>query len=81
MDIYGDIYTKSFSIAPGATWYGSASALLTPLPTALGSNLNVKVWPWRGNTFIDISLRCGEILPLKVRGVYHTSTVPIVGLF
>lgn len=81
MDIYGDIYTESFNIPAGTTWYGSASALITPLPTAIASNLNLKVMPWRGNTFIDVTLRCGEIFPLKVRAVYHNSTLPVVGLF
>lgn len=72
-----DLYTQSFTI-PSGGWTGGASALISSATAQ--QTINVRLW--RDDTpsgqTLSIALRPGEVFPIKVRWVNHTSGV--VGL-
>ena len=70
-------YTQSFSIGTGG-WTGQANAL--GLATAATAGVTVAVRLWRDDPTTaprQISIRGGELLPLKVRYVFHNNVAGI----
>ena len=69
------LYTEAFGI-PAGGWTGGANALMVATTGTAPVVVNVRLWrddpaaPTR-----PIALRPGQILPLKVRHVSHSSTV------
>ena len=64
-------YTQSFNI-PAGGWTGQASAILNCTTTNLGITCSVRLW--RDNPSSPpriLTMRPGEIIPIKVRYVFH----------
>ena len=69
-----DIYTESFNI-PAGGWTGQASALNAAINGTAPINISVRLWRDPAGATTDISLRPGQILPVKVRWINHSSIV------
>lgn len=69
-----DIYTESFNI-PAGGWTGEASALNAAISGTAPVNVSVRLWRDPAGATTDISLRPGQILPVKVRWINHSSIV------
>jgi len=68
-------YSESFAI-PAGGWTGGASAIQLAVAGAAGVTAVVRLWrdsPTAPMT--RVTLRPGDILPIKVRQVYHNSTI------
>lgn len=68
-----DIYTQSFNIPTGG-WTGQANALLLGVGGST-TPVVIQVKFWRDTNPSYLTLRPGELLPMKVRWVNHNSTL------
>jgi hypothetical protein len=69
------LYTESFTI-PAGGWTGGANAIMAAITGTTAITVNVRLWRDDPTTPVrQIALRPGQILPLKVRYVSHSSTV------
>lgn len=68
-------YSESFTI-PAGGWTGGANAIQAASTLAAGITADVRLWRDSSTAPLTrITMRPGEILPLKVRYVNHSSTV------
>jgi len=68
-------YSESFNI-PAGGWTGGANAIQLAISGTAGTTADVRLWRDSATAPLTrITLRPGDILPIKVRYVSHNTTI------
>lgn len=73
-------YSESFGVPTGG-WAGGANAIQLAISGAAGATVDVRLWRDQGlagtslNPLTRITMRPGDILPIKVKYISHNTTI------